>query len=131
METLDKRNILYYLSFLQNLNHLPMQQGKLIKYIYGKCLNFLCLVNYYLLAHINITYKNFMPRSLGLDVIYGRKIIHLRFRFFYVKFTNCTINRTSRLRIFYFGIKLPLRLRVIKDIEKFGQFFSDSVILKK
>ena len=41
-----------------------MQQSKLLKYVYAKCLNFLCFT-FYLPAQFNGAYKDFLQRSLG------------------------------------------------------------------
>ena len=59
MESKDNQNILFFNSYLGNLNNLLMLQCKLLKCMYADCLNFLCFLNY-LSLNINATYKNFM-----------------------------------------------------------------------
>ena len=56
-------NYFILLFVLGNQNILSMQQWKFLKYMYPKCLNFACFLDY-LPAHIKAAYKNSIKRSL-------------------------------------------------------------------
>ena len=59
MKSKGNWSVLYFFSCLGTLNNLSMQKPELSKYMYSDCLNLLCFI-YFLPAHINAAYKNFM-----------------------------------------------------------------------
>ena len=83
-----KNNRFFYfcLYILENLNILSLQQWKLLKYMYAKCLTFPCFINH-LLAHISTSYKNLMqPSRVNLIIkLWSIQISWIVDEFFWIK----------------------------------------------
>ena len=67
MESLEIRELLRFLFYLDILNKLLLLQCKHSKYMYAKCLNFLCFINY-LAACMHAFCMFHMYVSLGLTL---------------------------------------------------------------